>query len=200
MRPRRDRYPRRQSGISLSATASYQAGKPPSASWQVAFQAAQSADPIILQHLLLGMNAHINLDLGIAAAQTSPGTQLPALHDDFFKINALLASLVSTVVEELKQVSPLLGLIEDVLGKADDTIANFGLTTARDWAWTFAETLAPLTPANQQPKIAITDKLVAGFGQSIWHPDPVLTSLYKVIRSRETASVGQVIAMLASGS
>jgi hypothetical protein len=44
------------------------------------------------------MNAHINLDLGIAAAQVAPGPALPALHTDFLCINAILASVVATVV------------------------------------------------------------------------------------------------------
>jgi hypothetical protein len=182
----------------LNALAAYQRGQPLSSAWQVGFQAAQTSEPIILQHLLLGINAHINLDLGVAAAETCPGAQLSVLHDDFIKINAILAALVQTVMEELKQVSPLLGLLEEVLGTDDQKIANFGLDTARDWAWAFAETLAPLDPAQQAPKIAAADKLVAGFGQAIWHPDPVLAALYQVIRSQETASVAQVIAVLAA--
>ena len=47
--------------------------------------------PVILQHLLLGINAHINLDLGIAAVETSPGNQLAPLKNDFDMINKLLA-------------------------------------------------------------------------------------------------------------
>ena len=46
--------------------------------WSVAFHAAHRRPPIIFQHLLLGMNAHINLDLGIACAEVAPG---PAIDD-----------------------------------------------------------------------------------------------------------------------
>lgn len=42
----------------------------PSRSWQLAFEAAEKRSVLILEHLLLGMSAHINLDLGIATAQT----------------------------------------------------------------------------------------------------------------------------------
>ncbi len=48
-------------------------------SWQVAFKAIQQRDCIILQHLLLGINAHINLDLGIAASETVGGESLSPL-------------------------------------------------------------------------------------------------------------------------
>jgi hypothetical protein len=185
----------------LDALATFQAGGQPSKSWGVAFQAASDPEPIVLQHLLLGMNAHINLDLGIAAATVAPGAALPALHDDFLKINALLASLVQTVIAELSQVSPLLGLLGQLVGTDDDLqIANFGLDTARDWAWSFAEILPPLAPAQQASKIATVDRLVAGFAQALWHPEPVLAALYKVIRSAETDSVAQIIEVLAAPS
>ena len=56
----------------LEAVQQLWSGSVPSRSWRVAFDAATQPGPIVLQHLLLGMNAHINLDLSIAAARTSP--------------------------------------------------------------------------------------------------------------------------------
>ena len=90
----------------LDAYDAYGEGKPVSASWQVALDASKSRRPIVLQHLLLGMNAHINLDLGIAAGQTTAADQLPGLRNDFNRINAILASLVAGVKEELGQIWP----------------------------------------------------------------------------------------------
>ena len=37
----------------------------PTQAWHVAFDSAQRNDILILQHLLVGMNAHISLDLGV---------------------------------------------------------------------------------------------------------------------------------------
>ena len=68
-----------------------------------------------IQHMLAGVNAHIDLDLGIAAEQTSPGAALPSLHDDFNTVNAVLASQVSGVVDEIDELSPVLSDIYDVL-------------------------------------------------------------------------------------
>lgn len=188
-------------GRYLDALAAFQGGGQPPKAWAVAFQAAADPEPIVLQHLVLGMNAHINLDLGIAAAAVAPGAALPGLRNDFLKINAILASLVRTVMGELSRVSPLLGLLEQVVGTGDDErIANFGMDSARDWAWSFAEMLAPLAPARQAPKIAAVDRLVAGFAQTLWHPDPVLAALFKVIRSAETDSVAEIVAALAAPS
>lgn len=43
----------------------------PTASWHLTFQAGSQWRPLVLQHLLVGINAHINLDLGVAAARCS---------------------------------------------------------------------------------------------------------------------------------
>ena len=47
------------------------AGKPCSSSWQLAFNTCKNWRPMVMHHLLCGMNAHISLDLGIAAATVS---------------------------------------------------------------------------------------------------------------------------------
>ncbi|RDV14519.1 hypothetical protein DXT99_14050 [Pontibacter diazotrophicus] len=46
----------------LEAWHLWKEGRQPTASWGVAFRSATLAPAIILQHLLLGVNAHINLD------------------------------------------------------------------------------------------------------------------------------------------
>jgi hypothetical protein len=186
-------------GRYLDALRTFREGGRPSASWRVAFSAAAESSPIALQHLILGMNAHINLDLGIAAARIAPGAALPGLKADFLRINALLGSLVPQVIEQVGTISPLIGLVTQVLGPTeDDRIANFSLTAARDWAWHVAKTLAPLDPARQAPVIDLLDRTTAVLGRQLRHPDPVLAALYRVIRSRETDSVAEVIEVLAA--
>ena len=62
----------------LEALTRLGSGQAPTPCWALSFEAAATWPPIILQHLLLGMNAHINFDLGIAAATTCPGAARPA--------------------------------------------------------------------------------------------------------------------------
>ena len=57
----------------LKAYSDFQNNKVVSKSWEVAFKGTERFWPIVLQHLLAGMNAHINLDLGIAAAKVMEG-------------------------------------------------------------------------------------------------------------------------------
>lgn len=76
----------------------------PSLSWLRSFTADSKYWPIVLQHLLLGMNAHINLDLGIAAAQISNPEVIEDLKGDFTKINELLSGLVNEVQQDLTSI------------------------------------------------------------------------------------------------
>ncbi|MDZ4705637.1 MAG: DUF5995 family protein [Saprospiraceae bacterium] len=90
----------------LDAWEARKAGKPVTEAWASVFETAGQGRKLLLQHLLLGMNAHINLDLGVAAATVCPGAAITGLHDDFNRINDLLAQMVDTVQDNLRSVSP----------------------------------------------------------------------------------------------
>src|SRR5687767_5074729 len=79
-------------GRFLAAWDAREAGREPTASWRVAFDLLDDPGPLVFQHLMLGMNAHINLDLGVAAATVAPTpAELASLKPDFMKINEILA-------------------------------------------------------------------------------------------------------------
>ena len=63
----------------LAALDGYRAGRTVTKSWELALDTAEARRPIVLQHLLLAINAHVNLDLGIAAAETAPGRRAAEL-------------------------------------------------------------------------------------------------------------------------
>lgn len=145
-------------------------GEPATRSWQVAFDAASQWRPVVLQHLLIAMNAHINLDLGIAVARVCPGDQLQAFHDDFQKMNAVLASLILTVEDELRHIWPVLHIVHNLLRGEDDKIMSFSMKEARALAWDTAQKLAPLGREEQQAEIEKLDRTVAELGQLVWKP------------------------------
>ena len=117
------------------------------------------------------MNAHINLDLGIAAAQVSPGNQLPQLKPDFDQINAVLASMVSTVASEIAVVSPLLGDLETIGLRCATPAINFDIVAARDAAWLTAERLNAEPPRLHALTIGALDLAVSIQGRAILYPD-----------------------------
>ena len=86
----------------LDAYEGFRQGQALSKCWRVSFEAAARWPPIILQHLLLGMNAHINFDLGIAAAETAPGDELPSLQHDFNQINNRGSRVAKRLLESAK--------------------------------------------------------------------------------------------------
>ncbi len=182
----------------LEAYSQFEMGKPLTASWQVAFDAATDFWPLILQHLLLGINAHINLDLGIAAAECAPGNELASLKSDFDRINAILAGMVEGVQADINKVSPLIGLLDSVAGKLDERLVDFSIRIARDGAWEFAGKLAVADADERRALIAQRDASIAWLGRDIRRPGIFLGSVAAMIRLFEWAPVGQVIEVLES--
>ncbi len=165
-------------------------------SWAVAFSAIPLWRPLVLQHLLLGMNAHINLDLGIAAARTSPGNQLPSLKNDFDKINEILADLTGQVETDLAEIWPPLAWVTRIFGRLDEKIIGFSMETARQFAWNFAVRLAPLDVQAQQEEIKLTDCIVEKLGCTIKKPGARISILLFLIRICERGTIAQKIGYL----
>jgi len=125
----------------IEAWEQHLAGGSPTESWGVAFKLLEDSGPLVIQHLMLGMNAHINLDLGIAAATVAPSpAQLEALHADFNRINDVLARLVRIVEDQLCTICPPLQRLADRI-TVEDHVFDFGLNAARDVAWKLAQDL-----------------------------------------------------------
>jgi hypothetical protein len=186
-------------GRYLDAFEQFRSGQEPTSSWQVAFRAAHWRRPIVVQQLLAGINAHINLDLGIAAAVTAPGDQLPGLQADFDQINQVLAGLVSTVEKEIAAVSPLLGLLETLSLKTDTAIIDFSLDEARKFAWDHAVKMAPMSPKEMQAAIHDLDIETAGLGHTVVSPPWLIKIKLLPIRLFESSNVRRVLDVLAAG-
>lgn len=168
----------------------------PTQSWAVAFHAAHEWSPVILQHLLLGMSAHINLDLAIAAVQIAPGEQLPGLKRDFFEITSLLGELIDSVQERIDRVSPWFHMIDRLGGRTDERLCAFAIGEVREAAWQLAEELAALPPGAFAEAIAEHDRTVAHIGKMIRSPGLPLNMGLWLIRARETYPVPVVIQTL----
>jgi len=182
----------------LTALDQYRRSEPLSRCWRVAFEAASRWRPLILQQLLLGMNAHINFDLGIAAAQIAPGDELPSLRHDFDQINNILASLVNQVQDEINEVSPWLAVLDHIGGRTDEVIINFSMDKARAHAWKMAQELASLSPDQWAPELVKQDLEVTALGHLIETPGIFLSLGLLVIRLRESNDIPKVIDVLAS--
>jgi Family of unknown function (DUF5995) len=173
-------------------------GKPPRA-WRVSFDAEGSAAPIILQHMLAGINAHIDLDLGIAAQEVSPRWKLPALHDDFNRVNAVLAGQVNDVLDRIHELSPALADLYAVLRDHQVFVINEAVRSFRDSAWRFATILA-LEPAFVRPvTISLRDRKVSRQAGLIYDPPGLIGLIDQVVRdiaARESDDIVRNIQVL----
>lgn len=162
-------------------------------SWQVAFEAAERWGPLVLQHLLLGMNAHINLDLGIAAARTCPGPAIVGLERDFREINAILLGILDDVQDCLSAISPWSGMLDLAGGDVDELVARTGLTGTRDWAWMNALHLAAIDEDRQRRVIERIDRSIAEVGLVLLSPGPWFAVVQLLVRLGERGSVDEVM-------
>jgi Family of unknown function (DUF5995) len=180
----------------LAALHTWQNGGRPTRSWLTAFDAAKSGGLLILQDLLLGMNAHINLDLGVAAAETAPGADLAALRHDFHEISTLLGEMLDDVQDRISRVSPCMKVL-DWIGMADDErLFGFVLGGSRDLAWKWAQRFATLPRERLPQEIDALDHVVAVLAKAIHKPHIWVRPVLLAIRLREPRDVGAVLDVL----
>jgi len=180
----------------LSALYSYKNKEAVPVSWKSAFDLSNNYWPIVLQHILMGINAHINLDLGTAAAQISRGKNLADLENDFNKINTILSSLVHEVENDLSAVWPALKYLLKWSGKVDDFLVDFSMKLAREGAWKYANQIVNLPETEIQGSIDERDLRVANKVHIITKPGMIASIAMGIIRITERGSVADKIQVL----
>jgi hypothetical protein len=180
----------------LDAYYRYKSDLPVTKSWDFAFEKTKNWWPLTLQHLLWGINAHINLDLGIAAVETMGEKPMSALKSDFDKINEVLAELVEEVQDELCEIWPFLKVLLKLSGKLDDKLINFSMKLARDGAWEFAEELAATFPQERSQAIANRDVRIEQIAEYVYPANILARILFGIIRVGLRKSVPKRIEIL----
>jgi len=184
-------------GRYLDALALWEAGGRPTRSWRAAFRAAERRDRVILQHVLLGMNAHINLDLAIVAATISPGDAIVELKSDFGRINDILQCLMIPLQTCIGGFSPLLHVLWDVGGDRDDEVLNFSIRVARADAWHQALILARLGGERRAVAVDLLDRKVSVLARLVADPGGILERAVDVVAFLESDDVVRIIDALA---
>jgi hypothetical protein len=196
--PRMDRFDALFANRYFAAYQAFRAGGTPSKSWQVAFQSTQSGQLIILQDLLVGINAHINLDLGVAAGENFQGQALQDFHADFDKINDILAALIPPVEAVISRFSPLLGILQKIGGKDAVEVLDFSMDAARDDAWLHAQLLSIQPPSMWPLTVKALDRKVSFLGRIIAQPVGIVANAVRLIRDTESKDVPAIIDALSS--
>ncbi|PIB36580.1 hypothetical protein BFP72_14810 [Reichenbachiella sp. 5M10] len=179
----------------FTALETYMSKKEPTKSWKASFDVVDNFWMIVFQHIMTGMNAHINLDLAIAAAEVGY-EDMDDLKRDFFRINDILASLVDKVERDLSEVWPTLSFVLKMAGKADNFLIDFSMKKARDGAWEFARYLAHAPRSQWDGLINERDQRVAEKAKLITKPGVFVSAVFMMIRIGERGNVPMKIKCL----
>lgn len=147
----------------FAAREHFRRGEPAPQAWSLAFRAAGSSN-LVLLHLLLAINAHINVDLGVAAAETG------VLGDDFSKVDGILGRGVARVQAKLNRTTPVLRMLDAAGGGFDEMLTIYSLKAARRHALDLALRLASESDGTRAALIDEADDLAFQLGQRLLHP------------------------------
>lgn len=189
--PRLDRFATRFASHYV-ATAGDRAACP--RCWQASWNVCADAHLLIVQHLLLGINAHVNFDLPLAVVEMADERgDLRSMRVDFFAVNEVLAATYVDVIKDLDRVSRWVnGMARLGGGRA----FNFSLKVARDRAWQAAATMYALPPEGRRVYAAELDRLVAALAFLITRPAPLLRPPLALARRLEEHDAAKVIRAL----
>lgn len=180
----------------LEAWENYQKGKRCTNSWYAAFEAAQNKNLLILQHIFLGMNAHINLDLGISAASVMPYRKINPLKKDFENINNVIASINQNVQDSLNKICYPVGLIDKLSEGQDNAVLDFAISKARDTSWATAVIASNTPNFLRESVIVIVDYAAAKVATQILNPRILTSTLLKELKKCESNDVVKNIEIL----
>lgn len=187
----------RFAGRYFEALDAWQAGQPCTQSWKTAFDATRQGNLTVLQHILLGINAHINLDLGIATAQTRSGDAIFGLRKDFDRINDLIAALTDGVQERLAEIWLPFTFLDYLLRTEDEGWVHFNIRIARGAAWKAATALAFARQSEtEKALIRDLDGAIAFFARKITAPGVWVNFGLRLMRRGERGSVQDKIETL----
>jgi len=180
----------------LEAWENYSKGKKCSNSWYLAFEATKNKNLLILQHLFLGINAHINLDLGISAASIMPYRKITPLKKDFENINSVIASINQNVQDSLNKICYPINLIDKISNGKDNAILDFAISKARVSSWTTA-VISSNTPKFLKDSVTnIVDYAAAKVASQILNPKLLSSALAKELKNYESNDIVKNIEIL----
>lgn len=159
--------------------------------WEVVFCGQELGHSTMLQHMVAGLNAHIQFDLGVVTAEMVP-TALQTFEEDFLRINDLVASQVGDMLRVVDELSPTVRRLRWVMPPRQKLIARV-LRKFRRSCWLFAIYLA-LNPhkAREQTvnQMAWSSALCGWYlhPPEYWRLTPTIIRAISKRESRDTAA------------
>ena len=177
----------------FDALNAYAVQKPLTWAWRAAFEGCANNHFTVLQHLFLGMNAHIHLDLPIAAAEAANDDPLHLLQGDFEQINAILGSLFHITEHDLAACWRPLKHFLRFGEKATNLFLAFEMGKETRRAWREAGHIHKRRGEVREKYIAKLDQKVYKLALKVYRPGVVFNPLLHIMRHHELGSVGEKI-------
>ena len=157
--------------------------------WRIAFDEAQHGQALVLQHLILGISAHINRDLPLALYEVTIDPDREMRQRDHTAVNDALWIATNQVQQRLaKLYSPFLGVLDLLGGPFDELFTNFSFDVARQAAW---EAGVELTDAAGSEDRALVERQIeartAALAEVILEPNRLFAPLWQVMKIMESA-------------
>ncbi len=182
----------------LEAWEAYSKGRKCTNSWYIAFEATKNKNLLILQHIFLGMNAHINLDLGISAASVMPYRKINPLRKDFENINNVIASINQKVQDALNTICYPVDLMDKISNGKDNAVLDFAISKTRETSWATAVIASNTPNFMRESVIGIVDYAAAKVASQIISPKILTPALTKQLKKYESSDVVKNIEILSS--
>ena len=114
--------------------------------WRLAFDATRNADMEVLQHLLLGINAHINYDLVLCLGEVLQdewrelsADERQARYRDHCHVNDIIAATIDAVQDRVvERYAPWMDVVDRAMGRADEWLVTRLIAYWRDEVWKHA--------------------------------------------------------------
>ena len=136
--------------------------------WRAAFDVTGDSRLMIVQHLLLGINAHVNHDLPQVVVERAPASgDLTDLRADFDAVNDILAETIPSVLASLGAVSRWVNV---VASRGGGRAFDFSLRVARTRAWDTAVRLHRTAPPDRAAEVTKLDGMVRVLAYLVANP------------------------------
>jgi hypothetical protein len=110
--------------------------------WRIAFDEARARTGFVMQHLTLGINAHINHDLPLALLEIGIDPGRADRYADHTLTNAILGEATDDLKQDVSRMyAPILLRVDRLAGATTNDLTNFSIPKAREHAWTMAVAL-----------------------------------------------------------
>lgn len=155
------------------------------AAWQISLETSAAGLALVIQDLILGINAHINRDLPFALDQV--GIDGATRYADHTLVNKALRDATGVVQDRIAEYyASGLGILGTLLGNFDEELTGFSFENAREHAWRSGVALVAAQGNPQRDQIeALVESQAKLLARTILLPNTRLPWLIVALRQIE---------------